>query len=136
MDVPEELESLTVVPEVAHVEATVVLSAVLCDGTIVDGLMSEGGSFTIAGDALGNEDFTLHVIVTAEDNETSETYTVFAKRQPVYDVPSILWNFVEQDDLAGSLLDGKGHDCSGTKAARPTASVEGSTRGPLVVSRF
>ena len=119
MDVPEELESLTVVPEVAHVEATVVLSAVLCDGTIVDGLMSEGGSFTIAGDALGNEDFTLHVIVTAEDNETSETYTVFAKRQPVYDVPSILWNFVEQDDLAGAYWMARAMIAQGLKPPAP-----------------
>ena len=119
MDVPGELKSLTIVPEAAHVEATVVLSAVLCDGTIVDGLMSEGGSFTIAGDALGNEDFTLHVIVTAEDNETSETYTVFAKRQPVYDVPSILWNFVEQDDLAGAYWMARAMIAQGLKPPAP-----------------
>ena len=93
---------MTVVPEAAHVAATVVLSAVLSDGTMVDGVVSEGGGFSIAGDALGNEDFTLQVLVTAEDNETSQTYTVLAKRRPVYEVPSILWNFVEQDDLAGA----------------------------------
>ena len=99
---PEDLESLTVVPETAHVAATVVLAAVLSDGTRVDVSMSDGEGFTIAGDALGNGDLALHVNVTAEDKETTQTYTVFAKRQPVLDVPSILWDLVSQDDLAGA----------------------------------
>ena len=102
IDLPEELESLTIVPETAHAAATVVLAAVLSDGTTVDGLMSDGGGFAIAGDALGNGDLALHVTVTAEDNETTQTYTVFAKRRPVHDVPAILWALVAQDDLAGA----------------------------------
>lgn len=119
VDVPEELESLTVVPEATHAAATVVLSAVLSDGTTVDGLMSEDGGFSIAGDALGNKDFTLHVMVTAEDNETSQTYTVFAERQPVYDVPSILWNFVELDDLAGAYWIARAMIAQGSKPSAP-----------------
>ena len=101
-DLPEELESLTVVPETAHVAATVVLATVLSDGTTVDGLISDGRGFAIAGDALGDGDLALHISVTAEDNETSQTYTVFAWRKPVLDVPSILWDLVAQDDLAGA----------------------------------
>ena len=102
IDLPEELENLTIVPETAHAAATVVLAAVLSDSTTVDGLVSDGGSFAIAGNALGNDDLALHVVVTAEDNETTQTYTVFAKRQPVHDVPSILWDLIAQDDLAGA----------------------------------
>lgn len=102
IDIPEELESLTVVPETVHVAAKTRVAAILSDGTTVDGLMSDGGGFAIAGDALGNGDLALHVTVTAEDNETTQTYTVLAKRQPVRDVPSILWGLVAQDDLAGA----------------------------------
>ena len=61
----------------------------------------------------------LHVMVTAEDNETSQTYTVFAKRQPVYDVPSILWNFVEQDDLAGAYWMARAMIAQGLKPPAP-----------------
>ena len=102
IDLPEELEGLTIVPETSHAAATVVLAAVLSDGTTVDGLMSDGGGFEIAGDTLGNGDLALYVKVTAEDNETTQTYTVVAKRQPVHDVPAILWALVAQDDLAGA----------------------------------
>ncbi len=102
VDLPEELDSLTIVPETAHAEATVVLAAVLSDGTTVDSSLSDDGSFVIAGDALGKDNLALHVMVTAEDNETTRTYTVFAKRHPVHDVPSILWDLVAQDDLAGA----------------------------------
>ena len=102
LDLPDELERLTLVPEPAHVAATVILAAVLSDGTTVDALMSDDSSFAIAGDALGKGDFTLHVVGMAENEETTQTYTLFAKRQPVHDVASIVWDLVAQDDLAGA----------------------------------
>ena len=119
IDLPEEIGSLTVVPETAHVAATVVLAAVLSDGTTVDGLMSDAGGFAIAGDALGSGDLALHVNVTAEDNETTQTYKVFAKRQPVLDVPSILWALVAQDDLAGAYWVARSMTVQGVKPPAP-----------------
>ena len=119
IDIPGELEHLTLVPEPAHVAATVTLAAVLSDGTTVDALMSDDGRFAIAVDALGKGDFTLYVVVTAENEETTQTYTVFAKRQPVHDAASIVWELVAQDDLAGAYWNAKSMVAQGLTPPAP-----------------
>ena len=98
----EDPDRLTIVPETTHAAATVVVTALLADGTTVDGVRSEDAGFEIAQSGPGEGDVTIQITVTAEDNETTQLYTVVAKREAVHDLSPSLWAFVEQDDLAGA----------------------------------
>ena len=115
-----KLEGLTIIPDTTHAAANVVMTAILSDGSTVDGVMSDGGTHEFNGDDLGGGDITLHVKAIAEDNETTQIYTVVVKRKPFPDVPSILWSLVAQDDLAGAYLVAKSMEVQGSNPPVPS----------------
>ena len=101
-DLNEGLDGLALKPEPVHEAASVIVTANLPDGTTVEASKTGDAGFLIAPELISDGDIVIHIEVTAEDRETTQVYTVVAKRETVLDLPAHLWNFVAQDDLAGA----------------------------------
>ena len=95
-------DGLIIFPDTTHDAASLIVTALLADGTTLEGVRSENAGFEIPRSALGKGDVTIRITVTAEDHETTQVYTVVVKGEAIHDLPASLWFLVEQDDLAGA----------------------------------
>ena len=103
VDLKHGINSLVIVPEPAQDGASVTVSCSYPNGTEVEGFPTSGGGFEIGEVIDDDSEVTLRVRVTAEDKETTQTYTVILKsRQAVPDLGAGLWSLVDRDDLSGA----------------------------------
>ena len=103
VDLKRGINRLVIVPEPAQDGASVKVTCSYPNGTEVEGLPTSGGGFEIDKFIDDDSEVTLRVMVTAEDKETTQTYTVILKqREAVADLGSGFWSLVNRDDLAGA----------------------------------
>lgn len=96
------LDGFTLKLEPTHETASICVTAEPYDGGTDEVEGSSDSEYFIATDLKTEEDISLLVTVTAEDKETTQSYTVVAKRGTRPDPTEHLWNLVAQDDLAGA----------------------------------
>lgn len=96
------LDGFTLKLEPTHEAASICVAAEPYVGGTDEVEGSSDREYFIATHLKTEGDISLLVSVTAEDKETTQNYTVVAKRGTRPDPTEHLWNLVAQDDLAGA----------------------------------
>ena len=120
ISVPSSIDNLTFTPKTTHPQATIRVAARDHSNSSVEvGYQSTTEEYTLS--SLPVEDMVVSVIVTAEDGETTQMYTVALKRAEAQEVDydDLLWSLVSRDDLAGAYWVAKSIEAQGLTPVVP-----------------
>ena len=136
MSVPSSAESLTLSPITTHSEATIRVAATDHRDGIVE-VVHESFTEEYTLSSLPTGDVVVAIIVTAEDGETTKTYTITLERAELQEVDydALLWSLIGRDDLSGAYWIARSLEARGLTPAVPQALLK-ATQGARWLSPY